>query len=237
MLCPYCHSNAVRRSRHRGFWENTVLRLLAINPHRCVTCDERFFEHRYAPGFARTMGIGGRRPSRLVFVTTAFLSAIAMFFAFPHQKTASQTSYVVLFGDSITANWWSLTQAKDLLGMRVANRGHSGDFTDQMLGRFEQDVVQLHPRVVVILGGSNDILQGVSSVEIKPIEQNLEMMAALADKNGIRVVMATLPTNSGIDSGNAPSTRVLSDRNKIKILNDWIRAFATCAVLLAYLGR
>jgi len=77
--------------------------------------------------------------------------------------------------------------------MRVANRGRSGDFMEQMLGRFEQDVIQLHPRVVVILGGSNDILQGVSSVEIKPIEQNLEMMAALADKNGIRVVMATLP--------------------------------------------
>jgi len=191
-----------------------------------MTCDERFLDHRYAPGFARTLGIGGRRSSRLVFVITTVLSVIALLFAFPHQKTASQTSYLVLVGDSITANWWSLTQAKDILGMRVANRGRSGDFTDQMLTRFEQDVIQLHPRVVVILGGTNDILRGTSAAEIKPIERNLETMANLADKNGIRVVMATLPPNGGIDSVNAPSPRALSDRNKIKTLNDWIRAFA-----------
>lgn len=42
-------------------------------------------------------------------------------------------------------------------GKDYINRGISGQTTPQMLVRFEQDVVHLHPAPVVILAGTNDV--------------------------------------------------------------------------------
>ena len=39
------------------------------------------------------------------------------------------------------------------------NRGISGQTTAQMVVRFHQDVVDLHPAVVVILAGTNDVAE------------------------------------------------------------------------------
>ena len=65
---------------------------------------------------------------------------------------------VVFFGDSITQGWGSL--AKDFPKLKVANRGISGDTTRGLLTRIQGDVLDVHPRAVSMLIGTNDLDQG-----------------------------------------------------------------------------
>lgn len=62
---------------------------------------------------------------------------------------------VVFVGDSITQDWGDHLDAS-FSGLKVANRGISGDTTRGVLIRIA-DVVALHPRAVVILAGTNDL--------------------------------------------------------------------------------
>ncbi len=99
---------------------------------------------------------------------------------------------VVFFGDQIT-EFWGREDAGLFAGKNSwLNRGIAGQTTDQMLIRFRQDVIGLRPRVVVILGGLNDIagLHGASTEEM--ILDNLTSMTELARANGIRVVLASV---------------------------------------------
>ena len=65
---------------------------------------------------------------------------------------------VVFFGDSITQGWASL--AKDFPSFKVANRGISGDTTRGLRLRLQGDVLDLHPKAVAMLIGTNDLDQG-----------------------------------------------------------------------------
>jgi lysophospholipase L1-like esterase len=66
-----------------------------------------------------------------------------------------QQGSVVFAGDSLTENWRTLAQ--DFPGMRLANRGMGGDVSRGLLFRFQEDVLALHPRAIVILIGINDL--------------------------------------------------------------------------------
>jgi lysophospholipase L1-like esterase len=163
---------------------------------------------------------------------------VAVFLAFPRQR-ACNPECVVLIGDSITSKWQGLAQTKQLSGLQIINRGVPGDFTSNMLSRFDHDVVQLHPRVVVILGGINDIVR----IPLPSIEQNLASMAETAEQHGISVVLATLPPTGpprgeydpdalagahipGHDESVSRHDEILSGHNEIQALNDWIKNFA-----------
>ena len=63
---------------------------------------------------------------------------------------------VVFFGDSITQGWGDDLHGA-FSGMKVANRGISGDTTRGMLIRLKQDVLSLNPACVVMLMGTNDL--------------------------------------------------------------------------------
>jgi lysophospholipase L1-like esterase len=97
---------------------------------------------------------------------------------------------VIFLGDQIT-EYWSRAGAF-FTGKPWLNRGIAGQTTDQMLVRFRQDVISLHPKAVVILAGLNDIagLHGSSTEEM--ILDNLTSMTELAKANGIRVVLASV---------------------------------------------
>jgi lysophospholipase L1-like esterase len=224
-MCPYCRSRRYGESRRGGLFEKAVLRSLGINAFTCKDCGKRFFHHRL---FSRFVNLGRRTQGRngLIFWFVLLASVLAPAFAFPHGHKASDPEYVVLFGDSITSSWWSLTQTNQIFGMRIANRGVAGNFTDQMLSRFDRDVVQLHPRVVVILGGTNDILRSSAPAQVEHIEHNLQSMTEIAARNGIRVVMATLPPVGGHNPGKPPSSRLTSDKASIEQLNAWIKSEA-----------
>lgn len=63
---------------------------------------------------------------------------------------------VVFMGNSITIGW--LNKRPEFFENKpYINRGISGQTTPQMLIRFRQDVIDLQPKVVVILAGTNDI--------------------------------------------------------------------------------
>src|SRR5699024_5814711 len=66
------------------------------------------------------------------------------------------TGRVVFMGNSITAHW--IQKSPYFFSQNpYINRGISGQTTPQMLLRFQQDVIHLHPQIVVILGGTNDL--------------------------------------------------------------------------------
>ena len=61
-----------------------------------------------------------------------------------------------------------------------------------MLLRFRADVVNLHPKVVVFLGGTNDIAGNTGDVSLDMIEDNIFSMIELATSNGISVVLCSV---------------------------------------------
>ena len=71
---------------------------------------------------------------------------------------------VVFLGDSITQWWRNLPN--EFPGLKVANRGISGDTTRGMLIRLDEDVLALNPRAVVMLMGTNDLADGATAEQI-----------------------------------------------------------------------
>jgi lysophospholipase L1-like esterase len=137
---------------------------------------------------------------------------------------------IVAFGDSTTAGtpafkspieappegsgdqqsqyaYWLMQQHKD---WRVLNRGVNGERTDQIAARFDRDVLAAHPRVVVILGGVNDVYQG-RPVDV--VKTQLRAMYDRAKQAGIRVVAGSIiPYNTASAEQNA----------RMHAINAWI---------------
>jgi lysophospholipase L1-like esterase len=127
---------------------------------------------------------------------------------------------VVFMGNSIT-EYWNPFWAEFFPGKPYINRGIAGQTTPQILVRFRQDVINLKPKVVVVLAGINDIT-GMTGPTTNPmIEDNLSSMVEIAQANGIRVVLSTvLPCFSIVGRPDLhPAERVLA-------LNAWIKKFA-----------
>jgi acyl-CoA thioesterase I len=123
---------------------------------------------------------------------------------------------VVFFGDSIT-DFWSLDSF--FRGKDYANRGISGQTTQQMLVRFQQDVLNLRPAVVVILAGGNDIRGITGPMRVDQIEQNIQMMAELARLHGIHVVVCSiLPVSKAIWPA--------GQKAEIIAINTWLKSYA-----------
>lgn len=87
-------------------------------------------------------------------------------------KTAEEGA-LVFFGDSITQGWGSL--ARDFPELKVANRGISGDTTRGLRARLQGDVLDLKPKAVSILIGTNDLDQGA---EPEVVSKNLQAIVA-----------------------------------------------------------
>jgi len=127
---------------------------------------------------------------------------------------------VVFMGNSIT-DAWAAHFSTLFPGKPYIGRGISGQTTPQMLLRFRQDVVDLHPAVVVILAGTNDIAGNTGLSTLEMIEGNLQSMAEIARANGIRVVLSSV-----LPVYDYPWKRGLEPAPKIVALNQWMRAYA-----------
>ncbi len=103
---------------------------------------------------------------------------------------------IVLMGDSIT-EFWSQIQPEFFANTSYINRGISGQTTPQMLIRFRPDVLDLHPDVVVILAGVNDIAGNTGPTTNDAIFGNIISMVELAKANAIKVILCSvLPANN-----------------------------------------
>lgn len=100
---------------------------------------------------------------------------------------------VVFMGNSITEGW-QMANAEFFKGKPYINRGIGGQTTPQMLLRFRQDVIDLKPRIVVILAGTNDIAGNTGPMTLEQIHDNILSMVELAKNNGIMpIVSSVLP--------------------------------------------
>jgi lysophospholipase L1-like esterase len=128
---------------------------------------------------------------------------------------------VIFFGDSIT-DLWRLNEY--FPGKPYINRGIGGQTMPQMLIRFRQDVIELSPKVVVILAGTNDIAGNTGPMRLEDIEANYASMADLARANNIRVVFSSvLPVHHYTPQ----SQNLFAQRSPGKILelNRWLKTY------------
>ena len=130
---------------------------------------------------------------------------------------------VIFFGDSITHNWGNKNYS-DLFQRKpnYINRGIGGQTTGQMLLRYRQDVLALQPKVVVFLGGTNDLASYKVADVVGFIEQNISSIVELALLHHEHIILCSLtPVTDAI--------KLQTDRRdpaKIIALNVWLKSYA-----------
>ncbi len=103
---------------------------------------------------------------------------------------------IVCLGDSFTKGfgvkeeecWVSILNRK--LPYEFVNKGISGDTTAGLLCRFYRDVVDEHPRYVLIDGGFNDFIAGA---DCGTVQANIMALVHQAYHNNIVPVIITVP--------------------------------------------
>jgi acyl-CoA thioesterase I len=128
---------------------------------------------------------------------------------------------VVFMGDSITQAWKIEGSDGSFPGKPYINRGISGQTTPQMVLRFRQDVIDLKPKVVIILGGTNDIAGNTGPETLEDIEGYIASMAELAAAHHIRVVLCSI-----LPAFDYPWKRGMEPAPKIDEVNTWMKAYA-----------
>jgi lysophospholipase L1-like esterase len=130
-------------------------------------------------------------------------------------------SRVVFLGDSIT-DYWKLPDY--FPGKPYINRGVDGQTTPEMLVRFRQDVIDLQPKVLVVLAGTNDIAGVTGPTRNADIEANYASIAELARAHHIQVVFSSvLPVNNY--THDAEESFALRPRDRILALNKWLKDY------------
>lgn len=132
---------------------------------------------------------------------------------------APDETRVVFMGDSITDGWTG--KGTIFQNKHYVNRGISGQTTPQMVVRFGPDVLELQPKVVVILAGTNDIAGNTGPTSQEQIEVNLMSMIDMAKSHGIRVVLSSV-----LPAYDYPWHKGLEPAPKIVALNDWEQEYA-----------
>jgi lysophospholipase L1-like esterase len=137
------------------------------------------------------------------------------------KPAAAGENRVIFLGDSIT-DYWKLPDyfpAKPYI-----NRGIDGQTTPQMLVRFRQDVINLQPKVLVVLAGTNDIAGVTGPAPNQDIESNYASIAELAHAHRIRTVFSSLlPVNNYTQD--AKENFTLRPRERILALNQWLKDY------------
>lgn len=128
---------------------------------------------------------------------------------------------VVFYGNSITRNWYRMR--KDFfLSHGFVGRGIGGQTSSELLVRFRQDVIDLHPKTAVIMCGTNDIAQNNGTISLENTMGNIISMCELAKANKIRPILCSvLPARSFRWNPHVPDAP-----QQIRALNDLIKAYA-----------
>ncbi len=128
---------------------------------------------------------------------------------------------VVFMGNSIT-DYWPSTHPEFFKQHGYVGRGISGQTSYQFLSRFREDVINLHPKIVVINAATNDIAENTHPYNAERTFGNIMSMVELAQANGIKVVLTTtLPAGK---FGWNPS--ITDGPEKIMALNKRLKAYA-----------
>jgi lysophospholipase L1-like esterase len=172
---------------------------------------------------------------RLLILFSGFLFTTLTGFAQPNSRPVDWASFgryekanaqvttppkAVFLGNSITDMWWGVDSAF-FKNNNYLDRGISSQTTAEMLVRFRADVINLKPKAVVILAGTNDIAQNIGYISLENIFGNIVSMAELAKSNNILPVLCSiLPV---YDYRWRPG---LEPAGKIIQINTWIKEYA-----------
>ena len=126
---------------------------------------------------------------------------------------------VVFMGDSITEGWFDKRPGFFTSG-RI-DRGIGGQTTSQMVLRMMSDVVALRPRAVHIMGGTNDIAENTGPMTPQMSENNIRAMADIAQRQGIKTMIASVPP-----AGSFSWAPKVETRNAIAELNRRLKRLA-----------
>ena len=127
---------------------------------------------------------------------------------------------IVFMGNSITEGWLQL-DSTFFINKNYINRGIGGQTTPQILLRFRADVINLKPKVVVILAGTNDIAGNTGPMSLEMIMDNIISMSQLATANNIKVVLSSV-----LPAFDYPWRKGLKPNEKIPELNRLIKQYA-----------
>ena len=94
-------------------------------------------------------------------------------------------SWMKISGDDIEITW----HASFFTSNGYSNKGVSGERTDEMLNRYQKDVLSQDPFCVVIMGGTNDLAQGYTKDQILA---NIKSMAEQAAAKNMKVVLCSV---------------------------------------------
>jgi lysophospholipase L1-like esterase len=141
------------------------------------------------------------------------------------QPSAPGENRVVFFGDSITGAW---KLDEYFPGKPYINRGISGQTTPQLLIRLRQDVIELRPKVVLILAGTNDIAGNTGPMRLEDIQANYASIVELARAHDIKVIYSSvLPVHEYTERAGDMFT--LRSPEKILALNRWLKDYCASA--------
>ena len=107
-------------------------------------------------------------------------------------KSVVERPDAVFMGNSLT-DGWAWLDAEFFTRNNFVGRGISGQTTSEMLVRFHRDVIELNPRSVVIMAGTNDIAQNNGYIALENILANVKSMCELAKHNKIKVILCSVP--------------------------------------------
>ncbi len=132
---------------------------------------------------------------RLILIA-GFLTLLAILLIgswFQHRRMKKATNRVICFGDSLTACGGYAGRYSDFLAKAfpecdIVNKGVGGDSIAGGLLRFQKDVVELNPKVVILELGANDFHQ--ASRPISELHRDMEFMVASLRERGVGVIIA-----------------------------------------------
>ena len=135
----------------------------------------------------------------IIFVTMSFFGYSQDWFGFnryqaDNERIIASGDYpeVVFMGNSITDNW-AYFHPGFFSSHNYCGRGISGQTSAQMLVRFTDDVITLHPKAVVIMAGTNDVAHNDYWVSPEKVVENIVAMCNIAKANGIIPVISSIP--------------------------------------------
>lgn len=107
------------------------------------------------------------------------------------QKTLSENdiydkNLIIFFGDS-QINLWLM--APSFGSLPIMNKGIYGDCVSKAVDRFDTDVIDLEPKVLVILIGTNDLGNGQT---VDEIVNNIDKMLKKAVNLNIQIILCNL---------------------------------------------
>lgn len=128
---------------------------------------------------------------------------------------------VVFMGNSITENWYKI-HPNFFIDNNYIGRGISGQTSYQFLLRFRQDVISIHPEIVVINAGTNDIAENTGPYEENYTFGNIVSMVELAKANKIKVILTSV-----LPAASFGWNKSIKDvKQKIISLNNLIKQYA-----------